>query len=261
MALITQPNDFDKKAFALGEKIQTHTIQLLQKSDIEYKYNPCASGILVQIGTNYFLFTASHVIRDLYDNGKELFVSTERGILPLKGRRNNTDLEKDNDTDIAYFFLNDQFAQLLTKTYQFLPSNKMGDLIPDVPSTQYLIVGYPAVNITVMENTVTTGAQVYLTGPSKPEIYSNARLDETKHYMFEYGQNMTDLLTGNEVFTLPNREGISGCGIWFISGSQQNDIIEYDYSLVGILKGGSDYHLRGTKIGLLIRDLKKLEGI
>lgn len=104
MELISQHDGFDKKAFELGERIQTHTIQLLQKSSKAHQHSPCATGILVQIGSSFLLFTASHVLRGTYDNGKELFVSTESGIVPLKGRRNRTDLEKDKDTDLAYFF-------------------------------------------------------------------------------------------------------------------------------------------------------------
>lgn len=137
----------------------------------------------------------------------------------------------------------------------------MGDLIPDVPAIQYLIVGYPAVNIEVdyEKHMVTTGAQMYLTSPAKEDLYNNAGLDPLKHYMFHYGEQMTDLLTGEKVLKLPEQNGISGCGIWFISGTKQNEVIEYDYSLVGILKGSKIYFLQGTKIGVLARDLIKIE--
>jgi len=261
MNKIPMPEDFDKKAFELGEKIIHHTIQLLQKSSVEYGYSPFATGVLVQIRSNYFLFTAAHVFRDSYDRGNELFVVTDLGIIPIQGISRDTDLKKDNDTDLGYFRLDEPFAKLLAKSYLFLPASKMGDLVPDIPALQYLIVGYPAENIKIQEKTIITGAQIYLTTPVEQTIYDNANLDATKHYMFEYGQKTTDLLTGAVVPKLPKPNGISGCGVWFVSMSQKKDKIEYDYTLVGIMKGGSVHHLRGTKIGVLVRDLQKLENL
>ncbi len=255
------PDDFDKQAFAIGEKIYHHTVQLLQKSVGPYDYSPCATGVLVKINNQYFIFTASHVIRDIYDKGNKLFVSTTNGVVMIKGHNDSTDLEKDNDTDLAYIVLERDLAELLGKSQVFLSQEKLGDLIFDVPSTQYLIVGYPAANIKDENNIVHTGAQMYLTSPASKQIYDNRGLDEGRHYVFEYGQNMTDLITGERVDSGPNPRGISGCGIWFISISKIDETIIYDYSLVGIIKGGMTYFLMGTKIGVLIRDMQKLEGI
>lgn len=144
MTLTEKPQEFDKLAFGLGKQVHSHTIQLLAKGG-KYGYKPYGSGVLVFADNKCLIITAAHVTED-FDN-TPLFVNSKKGIIPVVGGLRETDLDRDNTTDLAYIVLDDAIAAILVQTYDFLPISKITHSHVPVITNQYLVVGYPDVNI------------------------------------------------------------------------------------------------------------------
>jgi hypothetical protein len=259
MEKIDRPSNFDKVAFNQGKEIHKHTVQLLIEGGI-HLFKPFGTGVLVFIGGKYLLLTAAHVTSITDTQNLYIILSGKPHV--ISGTLQETDLDKDNNIDIAYIFLDDVLSNLISKEYSFLPFNKINIAHSIVPSSQYVIFGYPARNIKedISRQTIYTGSQVFVTSIADEEIYRNMGFDKKDHFVMNF--NITGIAeeTG-EVVKVEDPYGISGCGLWFITASQVGDKIEYGYELIGIVKGGSVYQIVATNIRILIDGIEKLGGI
>lgn len=258
MERIELHNDYDEKAFEIGKTIHNHTIQLL-KAGGGYDYLPHGTGVLVKAHSEYLLLTASHVTKIINDT-THLFVNLQNKVVPVSGMLRETDLSKDRLTDLAYIILDNKLGEQLSKDYTFLPINMIDETHKNVPTIQYLFVGYPLKNIKIDGKKITTGTTAYLTSIAEQQIYDNMGLDSKDNFILNFDKVGIDSETQKSI-PVSDPFGVSGCGLWFIRPYDINGHIEYTYSLIGIIKGGTKYHLIATNIRILLDGLKNLNGI
>ena len=260
MERIDKPADFDSIAFRLGKEIHKHTIQLFVKGG-KYGFRPWGTGVLVFAGGKYLLLTAAHVTSAITETENLYSVLDGKPVI-ISGTLQETDLGKDKYTDLAYIILHDKLGELLSKEYDFLPSIKINTVHQPVEAIQYIVFGYPAINIKedTDNNKIQTGSQAFLTSIVDNEVYQNMGLEKTNHFVMHFDKKGTAEDT-NETVNVSDPFGISGCGLWFITATDVNGKLEYSYELIGVVKGGNTYQIVATNIRILIDGLSKLAGI
>lgn len=261
MTQSAKPKDFDKLASACGKQIHKHTIQFLEKGG-KYGHKPYGSGVLIFADNKCLIVTASHVTSD-FDNNP-LFVTSVKGIIPIVGDLRETDLDKDKSTDLAYIILDDQIAAILVQSYEFIPVNKILHSHKALRSNQYLVVGYPEVNIRAdaAERKVYAGSSIFLLTMSLDKVYEYYKLDEDKHFVLDFAGKGLDLETDEKSGKIADPYGMSGCGLWLLTEKPNLDYLELQYNLIGIMtsfKKGKYHCLIGNRIEIVISALVQLE--
>lgn len=236
--------------------ITHHTCQILRKGG-KYGYSPTGSGVFAQVGSNYFLFTASHVL-ELAEQDK-LFVLTRVGMILIAGDYKFSDLKVDNGIDVAYVVLDKNFAALIKETYRFLPQNQiqLGHIGKD--EKHYLTMGFPAVNIKQEGNAVITGSAFYLHHHAKQKVYEHYKVDFNTHFIIEFSGKGTNLFNEEKVKVNSEPHGMSGCGLWVLEVNPSNPEVPISYFLIGIMTEykKSKYHvLVGNRIDLIAQGIK-----
>ncbi len=262
MAISKKIDDFDRQASAMGKIIHRHTIQFLEKGG-KYGHQPYGSGVLVFLNNKCLIFTAAHVTENF--DTTPLFVLSNKGIIPIVGYVRETDLDKDNQTDLAYIILEDAIAAILVQSYDFIPLNRL--LHSHIPEhiNQYLVVGYPERNIRAVpdEKRIYTGSSIFILTMSKENVYDHYRFDKDKTYILDFAGKGLDLESNGESEKIGDPHGISGCGLWLLSQKQNVDYFELEYHLIGIMtefRKGKYHCLVGNRIEIIISALTQLDG-
>jgi hypothetical protein len=247
---------FDRLAMRLSRThLHHHTIQILNvNKGGTVSYKPGGSGVLVQQGGRYFIFTAAHVTGDVATDG--LFVNTRIGVRPIEATLDETDYHRDGMVDIAYLELEPHLAQLLTETYTFLPFEKIEARHVPPDQAGYMVSGYPEVNIDVdpATHTVTTGSSHFLLSMANDKPYEYHQIPRDACFALNFGGAGTDLESGAKEKGIKDPHGISGCGLWRLIPSWPNGRMSLDYRLIGImfLVRRVKYHvLVGNRIELI----------
>lgn len=225
----------EKEILDLTSKtIHLHTIQILTKGG-QFGYEPLGSGVLVKIQQFYFIFSASHVLGD-YEK-ETLYVNTNKGMKPIVGAIELTNIDKEGRVDVAYAFLDPTFGKELEEKYVFLPADLIRKKYDDSASV-YVSMGYPVVNIKADPDTKTirTGSSFTIHPLAKDHVYEYYKYYKNLHYVLEYSGKGTDLWTNEKKKTNKAPHGISGGGLWHISFYEdENSNITLDYRLIGIM--------------------------
>lgn len=258
----SKPQNFDKLAFECGKQIHSHTIQFLVKGG-KSGYKPHGSGVLLFIDNKCLIATAAHVTSDIDNN--PLYVNSIKGIIQVAGYIRETDMDKDKDTDLAYISLHDQVAAILVQSYQFVPLNKIIHSHKALRSNQYLVVGYPEVNIHVdaEQRKIISGTSIFLLTMSTEKVYEYHKLDEERHYVLDFAGKGIDLETDEKSGKIADPYGMSGCGLWLLTEKPGTDQLELQYHLIGIMTmfRKMKYHcLVGNRIEILINALIEHDG-
>lgn len=261
MALVNKPDNFDKLAFEAGKQIHNHTIQLLVKGG-QYGHKPHGSGVLLEVGNKRLIITAAHVTEKADSN--PLFVTSKRGIIPVVGNLRETDLCKDDKADLAYIILDDKIGEILADSYQFITVNKILSHSA-VRSNQYMVVGYPEVNIRAdyEKHIIHAGSSIFLLTPSKDEVYDYYGFDKDKNFVLDFAGKGIDLETDTKSGKIDDPYGISGCGLWLLSEDPGAEPLALQYQLIGIMtefRKGKYHSLIGNKIDFVISALVTLDG-
>jgi len=261
MILSEKPKDFDRLAFELGTQVHKHTIQFLAKGG-KYGHRPYGTGVLVFANNKCLIITAAHVTAD-FDN-TPLFVTSNKGIIPIVGNLRETDIGKDKTTDLAYIILDDAIASILVQTYDFLPISKILHSHVPINANQYLVVGYPEVNIRAVkeEKTIYAGSSIFLLTMSKEEVYEFYKFDKNKDYILDFAGKGIDLQTDEKSGKIQDPYGMSGCGLWLLTEKPTVDTIQLQYHLIGIMtqfRKGKYHCLIGNRIEIVMSALIDIE--
>lgn len=182
--------------------------------------NPVLEGsaVLLRIGEAAFLVTAAHVVAGVVKDGdRRLLVGTIRGqsLVSLEGLEAAVSADK-NDVDIAFFRLTDALVTEIGAHKKFLGLDRVDTArAPAVPG-RYMIIGFPRQQSTMdAENrTVNSGALCMHT--VLREDAAELALGTSIGLAFDrYGKD-----ANGDPFQTPALPGISGCGIWCVSVSE-----------------------------------------
>ena len=171
------------------------------------------TGVLLQIGEQFFIITAQHDLREILDHGYLPCIPTMRpGMQEIPLLFDNLWYSTTPNVDIAIFVLNTKSATRLKEDYRFL---RLGDVRLRERCTPwnsyYLVTGDPVVNQS-RDNEgrkVITSAR-YLTYAYCGEV--SEETDPRRSLLLEYSRESrhTDGRTGCP----PMPKGLSGCGVW-----------------------------------------------
>jgi hypothetical protein len=219
-------------------------------------YTPLGTGILANIGSSFYIFTASHVAEE-YD--KKFYILTPKGIfLEVFGDCQYTNHSEEPKIDVAFIIIDKSFASILGKEFKFLTEKNILVSHSLINASNYSAFGYPAKNTKLKkkEEYISTKASMYVLKPSATNVYKYHNFDENLFYALEFKGRGIDLETGNKSQKLGKQNGLSGGGLWFMSvTAQENEQFDIDFQLIGIMTDepvGKFKCLVGNKINVLI---------
>jgi hypothetical protein len=240
----------------INNNIRFHTIQLFRKSG-STAFLPEGTGVLIDFYGVLCLFTSRQDVEDSFENNQLYFILGPEEYILCTGTTEES--ERKSNLTISYIILDLAVAEsLIAIGYKFLPNDKILPNHDPLETPQYAVVGFPKpTSGQEQENTQTNGS--YIISPMAPDTYyDNHIYTKEDNFIMSYKQPQ-EIMTGiqdksKELYDM------SGCGLWFISSTENHEIIEYDYHLIGII---TELYLHkryqfliATKINLLTDQLK-----
>ncbi|MEQ9467910.1 MAG: hypothetical protein RLN88_10900 [Ekhidna sp.] len=247
----------------ISREVFNYTPQLYLKKkgqDENIDVQAIASGVLITADRRYFLLTAGHVIegRDPEDLG--ILVGNTFNILNGNIKYVNPYFDSVSfKTDIAIWELDENVAQSLTPTYNFLSLNQIDLHHSPLIKPQYLIVGYPwkKSKANPIKRKIKVRPFVFLTKQSQPDVYKKIKHEFHSNLILEYKQRQIKEFGSGIVKKGVNPEGISGCGVWFIPKFISTESVP-EFKLVGIIIGQDQIkrNIISTRIHLVTEVLR-----
>lgn len=246
-----------------AEKVLQSTVQFFFDNP-KPKYYTAGSGVLFEINSKYFIFTAAHVFTKRYE---KIYVISNQEAISLGGMLYTTPLlnsgdRRDDKIDLAILEISNKIADKLKADYYFIKLNdlELGHYI-DV-DTNYLIAGYP----------ITKTKKVWgipATLKSQPFVanldalirfdYGKFKFSFASHIAMDYNGEMISLKNQNSHLA-PNLEGISGSGLWYLNNFPEEEL--FKSKLIGIIieqiKENGNKSIIATRIDIVILLVNKL---
>jgi hypothetical protein len=218
----------------INNNIRFHTIQLFRRSRSAV-FAPEGTGILVDLHGVFCLFTSKHIVENSFDQNLIYFkLGPEEYILCTgNSEESETNIEKSN-LYLAYIILDLSIAESLTDIgYKFLPNAKILTNHDPLETPQYAVAGFPKpINDQDQENTQTNGS--YIIGPMAPaNYYDNHIYTKDENFIMPYATQQK-IMTGVKTKSKELYD-FSGIGHWYISITKNQEKIEYNYHLIGII--------------------------
>jgi hypothetical protein len=206
----------------LAERLQESVVSLFI-ADGNGQPDRIGSCVLVRLDSEFFAFTAAHVIRD---------VGTARLLAPAEGRGGRLlplppckahlwTTGSDNDLDVAVLALPSRQLGCF-KQHVFLSGSEIDqdDRLDDQRLTSfYFVLGYSASRTQVQVDRVRCHIDQqsfhYCTGPISPAEYLQEQLPQADHIALDFDHKEI-VIRGTRV-TPPKLQGASGGGIFHIS--------------------------------------------
>jgi hypothetical protein len=182
--------------------------------------------VLVRLDSNFFAFTAAHVIRNC---GSAVLLAPSEGrggkLLPLPECMAHLNLPGlDNDLDVGMLVLpKHQLGPFQHRT--FLSSEIDQDDRPDDRGlgSFYFIVGYSAsrtqVKVSRAERQIHQRSFHISTSPVEPAEYLNERMSRADHILLDFDHN--EIVIKGRRADPPKLQGVSGGGIFQISRQEK----------------------------------------
>jgi len=248
----------------VNKNIIRHTVQLFRKG--KKRLQPFGSSVFVKLYDSYFFFTASHVA-DYFENNEnsDLYIRVgKKRFVNVLGEIKYTDIKKSGGIDLAYIKIDSQLIGPLLGPYIPIEVNKIRSHHNLLNAMNYCVFGYPEVNISKEGEEFDTYATLYLTSPSKDNVYTYYGYKKKDTIVVEVSGKGKDIRTNLKSPVNTHFYGISGCGLWLmlLHFNELEKRTEVDYRLVGIMtefKKGKFFCLAGNKIHLLIEALEAIE--
>ena len=266
-----EPVEFDKYIDTLinaelnklvSEKIAPYTCQFL-KCDTTKALVPFASGVLAELGGNYYILTASHVIEDWSDSNK-LFVEISEGHVSIVGKAYGTE-ETEDKLDITYIKLKPAIVPLLKAWYQFLTLDKFLEHNKSLFEANYCAYGYPVAYQKRDKNDQLKPLGVAHWGkPIQDKVFFHYEFNPLAHYVIDIQGKGTNTKTG--VYEKINLEhyGLSGGGLWYTKLEHKRDKFISDACLIGIMiefRKGKYNCLIANRIEVIIAAIQMHESV
>ncbi|MBK7969371.1 MAG: hypothetical protein IPK08_10750 [Bacteroidetes bacterium] len=242
-------------------RLVKHTCQLFE--DHGTSAIPFASGVFVEAGGEFYMFTAAHVLSSFGESRRPL-VRCKDEFIELAGIVHETDSEKDNTIDLGYFKLDHRLVEKIKLHYEFLPVEKIRQHKLRQGAANYCVIGFPTANQYHDGIRIRTGASALMLQPSNCKVYKHYQFTEDSCFILEMNGKGIDLVTDASRQLKDELYGYSGSGLWqliiFFNGAE----LSIDYKLIGIMtefRKGKYYCLIGNKIELLLQGLILYQGL
>ncbi|WP_210519432.1 serine protease family protein [Hymenobacter terricola] len=244
----------------MGNELMPHTCQIFEM-DTSSKMKPFGSGIMAFLGGHHYILTAAHVAEHLTQT-KPLFIKSRDGFTAISGKVLVTNLGVDKTIDLAYIKLHPHILPALEGGYRFLPISKFRGHSELFYATQYCVFGYPEDSTKEIDGELQSQAEGFFVEPAKEKVYEYYKFDPKTCFILDFKGKGVDVRTGEDKKIKIQPYGLSGCGLWLLLPTHQNEKWTVDYKLIGIMtefKKGKYYCLIGNKISLVLDALMKVE--
>lgn len=216
-------------------QIAPFTCQLFRGDALE-SLTPYASGVLVFVGEQHCIFTASHVVEDMGDNKKTVLPIGE-GFVSLVGKACGTELDKDVRLDIAYVVLKPELVMLLKlHGYHFLDGERMlhEEKVLDEPN--FCAFGFPTDNNKLKGGKLKPLGMAHFMPCMPDKVYEYYKLDPMHHYVLESKGKGISIKSDQVEKIKAAHYGMSGGGLWYTEiGMDEEDNLVAIAQLIGIM--------------------------
>ncbi|MEP3209539.1 MAG: hypothetical protein ABJN95_10140 [Maribacter sp.] len=255
---------FDQKINELCRtEIVRFTCQFFVKGKIGLE--PFGSGVFVKSKEKHFILTASHVADYMENDTDDLYIKVGHDkYINVIGQLWLSDIDKSKNIDVAIIRMEEEMLPDLLKVYFFLPISKFRKHDKLIYAYHYAVVGFPSVNQKIENGRLKTGAEIYLTGPSKDKVYKFYGYDPKHFYVLKMEGKGKDLESGEKSKVNIKFGGLSGCGLWLMLPYKNGAKHIVEYRLIGIMtenRKGKYFCLIGNKIQIVVDALIRLENL
>lgn len=237
MKLISLEDNVQMVYEEAAKKILKHTPLLFIRSRRrENSLEPLGSGVLFKRGERHFLLTAAHCIRQKGQMIKIGILNKEGKLRLLKGKVVML-LGKNNEIDIGVVALAPESVQPCYEGYEFLNETQVLPNQNIEDETEYLIVGHPITKTSIdhVRGKIKREPLVFIGKSKGQRFYERLGYDKRIHTFLGYNRRRGQYMGMNEMSMAPEPQGISGCGLWYITSYFMEDISKVDYRLSGIM--------------------------
>jgi hypothetical protein len=232
--------------------------------DVDDFPSPLASCIFVKFGNSYFLITAAHV----YDEGpSDLFIILPDKEITIGGELASTRLpvsgdRKDDKIDIAFIKIQDDIVNDISQRFKFIEIEEVGISHELQFNHNYFVFGFPATRPThkmKMLKNIPTKIFSFWTSPLSAENYLKTKFKPHQNILLRFNKKEVFNKATNIKQKAPDIEGISGCGLWYISDPSLENTSK---KLIGIITENDQNPLKkyliATRIDVLTEAIRKL---
>ena len=228
--------------YEITKKINNHTIPIFRSINGELKAH--GTGVLILYEDKHFLISAAHVLEDKFIN--EIVIQTSDNSLRELGPHqkvitslHETTNRDDDKIDVGVIiFLDSETLNDLKDNYDFLNYQKtVPNHIPNKDDFNYIILGYPEVKTKVdpLNKEIESQIFIFFTKISEFIFFEKYGCNKEDHIFIDFPKKLEKLNEENKIEKIYRPEGISGCGLWYLSQDTSTGLKKIDYSLIGIM--------------------------
>lgn len=253
----------NKRLIATTQHLKHYAI-LLYTFDGQF-YRPKGTGVFLSYKAMNFILTATHVINDY----SPLYTNISQGIVPVREFRNLRgvlDMSKNKNVDFGWITLTVNFARELAEHSAFVTIEDIANHDPskyDLKIPPYVFFGFSASRNTIVEDPKAK-IKFDLTAinvdkiRNKNAVFEYLGLDPFANLAFALLGKSQELITGKTKFKLPELNGMSGSGIWWLFYNPNEKELKLSYKLIGIFSDyrNGKYHCAiGSKINIVLENI------
>ena len=208
-----QTDEISKKCI-----LHTHVLYSVIPNRVD-RAEPVASCLLLKCDDNYFLISASHVIKEgklaLHFNNTLLPIDISEDSFFTKMER-----EEDDKLDILIVKLTSPFVAALPPYYSFFDLRTLNIDFDDVEISSYLVVGYPLTRFKLnpTEQIISIKPFAFRTHiHTDGAIHQKLKTFNNTNLILHYRKRKIKNNGTGENVEGPNPKGLSGCGVWLIA--------------------------------------------
>jgi hypothetical protein len=199
------------------------------------------SGVLLRVGDEHFLLTASHYLKAKVQNSTYLYAGwCEETAIPVPLADAIFHTSEEESRDLAVVKLSSESATQLMSSSTPITLLDVARQCSD-EKAYYVVCGYPQEWLRVMPDRIESAPLNYLcaTYRGDPLPTDTFMYDARVHLLLDFTRDAYHIQSSQPA-TLPAKEGIvgiSGCGVWRIVGESSHEIKNWkpeDVKLVGI---------------------------
>lgn len=229
--------------------IARSTIQFFKKGE-KRKYEPFGSGVLVEISSRHFVFSAAHVIDDELNDVWVLVSDNQFFRLGGEYRMNFHSDRENDDVDYGIIILNDSTVIQLKKDYKFISEQEIGIDQDFGNGHRCIAFGFPVskTKINPVKKSMVITPFKYISRFAPLARYKGMSCDPNHRVLVHYEKKGVFNLETKNWQIGPNSHGMSGCGLWILPSEGFSQDIGKK-KLVGIL---TDWYQQGFWAGTKI---------